>query len=563
MCCPPITIFSCFVPTPLSQLSGPEFEAARRSRLRSIFIACVAATLVMNLDGGGVPAALTSIQRTFHLQPWALGLLGALVYIGQATGALACGPLLKRYSPTRVCQAALLLNTLITLLFALSSSPAMLLVTRFFIGFLQSAPAVYFPVWVDEFGPDSRRTVWMAAIQAGAPLGIMSGYVIAGLLTQDETSTFGWRIPFLIQTGVLVLFSLLSPLLPKELFDYIQTSPKHSGISPAATSQLHIVSEADPSLEQTSAPTVPPVAPPDNEEDETLPAPLPSPASSIASVTAKQARGHRRTGSAEGLLASVDIKSAVATAAPSLPAVDEVEAGLPTPPPSDQAPSVSVIGRVSDLITRVPPGNLSEQATITGRARLESAGSVGTLLETALSADPPVRIGVGDQPGTPPAVEGTAAPDASADATPSSPPSCPSSSPPKTATTAGGTAGGTAGSEPSAAVRVISTRAAVKTLLRSRVYVSTCLAMTALFFVVTGIQFWVTAYLHGVLGAPKDMVSARPPPPPSTPSPFPPSRGAPAPFVLPRGGVPQAQCVHPHSAHAPAFRSAVRYLRPA
>ena len=56
------------------------------------------------------------------------------------------------------------------------------------------SPAVYFPVWVDEFGPEKSRTVWMALIQAGAPIGIMCGYVFAGVMTEDsETDTFGWR----------------------------------------------------------------------------------------------------------------------------------------------------------------------------------------------------------------------------------------------------------------------------------------------------------------------------------------------------------------------------------
>ncbi len=140
--------------------------------VRAVFFTLAAITLIINLDGGGVPAALINIQHTFSLEAWQLGMLGALVYIGQATGSVVCGPVLKKYSPTRVCQAALVANTLATFLFAFSQSSAMLLIFRFCIGFLQAAPAVYFPVWVDEFGPEASRTVWMAAIQAGAPLGI-------------------------------------------------------------------------------------------------------------------------------------------------------------------------------------------------------------------------------------------------------------------------------------------------------------------------------------------------------------------------------------------------------
>ena len=47
---------------------------------------------------------------------------------------------------------------------------------------VQAIPAVYFPVWVDEFAPGDSATVWMAIIQAGAPLGIMAGYVFSGVV---------------------------------------------------------------------------------------------------------------------------------------------------------------------------------------------------------------------------------------------------------------------------------------------------------------------------------------------------------------------------------------------
>lgn len=148
-----------------------ETAAGVTMRLVVIFVAMVVCNLIINLDGGGVPAALTNIQRTFDLEAWALGLLGALVYVGQAVGCVVSGMVLKRYSPTHVCRAALVTNTLMTSLFAASSSTAMLLVARFLIGFLQAAPIVYFPVWVDEYGPPKVRTQWMALVQAGAPLG--------------------------------------------------------------------------------------------------------------------------------------------------------------------------------------------------------------------------------------------------------------------------------------------------------------------------------------------------------------------------------------------------------
>ena len=85
-----------------------------RKALRIVFAALAVLNIIVNLDGGGVPAALTNIQYTFELSAAELGILGALVYVGQASGALICGPLLKKFSATRVCTIAIWTNTAMT-----------------------------------------------------------------------------------------------------------------------------------------------------------------------------------------------------------------------------------------------------------------------------------------------------------------------------------------------------------------------------------------------------------------------------------------------------------------
>ena len=167
--------------------------------IRRLFPLVASVNVIINLDGGAVPAALTNIKNTFDLTSLELGLLGALVYLGIASGSLVMGPLLKRVSPVMVLRVAILCNTGMTATFGLALNPGMLLVARYLIGFLQAACPVYFPVWVDEFAPKKTRTLWMALIQAGTPIGIMIGYVIAGAMTQDTDDETGWRVPFLAQ----------------------------------------------------------------------------------------------------------------------------------------------------------------------------------------------------------------------------------------------------------------------------------------------------------------------------------------------------------------------------
>ena len=205
---------------------------SRRTKLRLIFIGLTLLSIIINLDGGAVPAALIRIEQTYSLSTAEIGLLGMLVYEGIGWGSLLVGPMLRHVSAIRATQVTLFLNMCCTFAFGASTSVPMLLIFRFLIGLLQAIPAVYFPVWVDEFAPADATTVWMAVIQAGAPLGIMSGYVFSASVTMaapDPTaicpasavfdSRCAWRWPFFLQSIVLVAFSIASLFVPKNLYD--------------------------------------------------------------------------------------------------------------------------------------------------------------------------------------------------------------------------------------------------------------------------------------------------------------------------------------------------------
>ena len=194
-----------------------------------------------------------------------------LVYQGIALGSLTVGPMLKHVSPRRATQASLILNTGATFAFGGAQSATMLLIFRW-IGFLQAVPAVYFPVWVDEFAPADSSTLWMAVIEAGARRSAsVLGYVFCGAVTVGlnsaeteclETDLFcGWRIPFYAQSCVLVCFSIASFFLPKELYDL--GHDKLGNVMPPALDAMDeesamppdgaIPPAVDPSLNETSS----------------------------------------------------------------------------------------------------------------------------------------------------------------------------------------------------------------------------------------------------------------------------------------------------------------------
>ena len=145
-------------------------EALRQKRIGHLFPAIVLLSIIINLDGGAVPASLIHIQNTFQMPIEMVALVGTLLYQGIALGCLLVGPLLNVVSPTRATQCTLVLNMAATFCFGGASSKGMLLGFRASVGLLQAIPAVYFPVWVDEFAPEGSTTSWMAAVQ-GASVG--------------------------------------------------------------------------------------------------------------------------------------------------------------------------------------------------------------------------------------------------------------------------------------------------------------------------------------------------------------------------------------------------------
>ena len=226
---------------PFPSSSMPPAACRRAVVLRRIFGLLAAISIIINLDGGAVPAGLIHIRRTFDLTTIEVGLLGMLVYQGIAIGCVVAGPLLRCVSPLRATQATLVLNILATLGFGASWSTPALLVFRALIGVLQAVPAVYFPVWVDEFAPKNAMTTWMAVANAGAPLGITIGYGFSGSLAPTGESAdemcpadslwCRWRMPFYAQSVTLICLAVMSLFIPKELYDIGHKLPSADGDS--------------------------------------------------------------------------------------------------------------------------------------------------------------------------------------------------------------------------------------------------------------------------------------------------------------------------------------------
>lgn len=169
------------------------------------------------------------------------GTLGALPYVGLTVAAPFAGRLFFRHSPKRVVIVFTALNALSTLLMvgtlilpatdggealsagdviveeALISSAsdeaprpahsflqqldfnfqdlrppaALLLASRFLVGFTQAPLVVYAPVWVHEFAPPKKAALWIGVIQGAAVVGVTVGRnaILPSLTKSEKTRT--------------------------------------------------------------------------------------------------------------------------------------------------------------------------------------------------------------------------------------------------------------------------------------------------------------------------------------------------------------------------------------
>lgn len=216
------------------------------------------ANMCLYLEAGAVPAMLLQISSAFNMPAAIQGLLGGMPYLSLGIGSPFAGYLMKHYNHQHVIGAALAINNILTLVWALTPvgqwySMVMFLAVRFVMGLMQCVMCVFMPLWTNEFAPRNNRTKWMGALQASVPFGVMGGYIIAATImsvARQADVCYGllcWRWPLLIEWALVAPFCVATFFVPqKDICVNVhskthQRDPSNSHISSVSTSspKLH------------------------------------------------------------------------------------------------------------------------------------------------------------------------------------------------------------------------------------------------------------------------------------------------------------------------------------
>jgi predicted MFS family arabinose efflux permease len=125
-------------------------------------------------------------------------------------GSLIAMPVYHYMNTKFVIITCLILNSAALLLFTVGNNFYILCLSRVLVGVFQVFFCIYFPVWVDLYADESRKTIWLTTLLIGVPLGVITGYSLTAVLILYVN----WKWTFYGQAFAMIplaLFFLMTP----------------------------------------------------------------------------------------------------------------------------------------------------------------------------------------------------------------------------------------------------------------------------------------------------------------------------------------------------------------
>lgn len=225
-----------------------------KSQVRKVFWLFMCIQIMVNYDGGAIPAILGNLRDEFQVTEFELGLINSAPYLGILISSFYSGLILQKFSQKTILSGMLIVNAMFCAVLAIAPHWGFFAVARVFLGLTQGPFIIYVAVWVEEFAPVENKTSWVGLVQVGVPLGVTLGYLVAGFLV---IKGIPWRYALGIQgvTITLLTFALVTRRFPH--VDNPWTSPRMKEWREALDSQ-----QLDGNASESSSPRRASRAPP-------------------------------------------------------------------------------------------------------------------------------------------------------------------------------------------------------------------------------------------------------------------------------------------------------------
>lgn len=198
----------------ISPIIPKKIEVVLKRSIRwIIMVLYIIINMIMMIDTGLFSSASTKIKQTLKIDDKKFGFFGSCNHSGRIIGTILFMFIFNIFNSKCLLLIPLYINCFSIFLFTIIDIIPLLYIGRVLNGFCSTFGFIYFPIWIDQFGIQTKKTVMMSLIQMASPLGMVLGYTLNTILGSDK-----WKLTLLIEAISLFFFVSIILFIPKKYF---------------------------------------------------------------------------------------------------------------------------------------------------------------------------------------------------------------------------------------------------------------------------------------------------------------------------------------------------------
>ena len=179
----------------------------------TIMIIYLLISIIISMDTGLFTSASTLIKETLKIDDKKFGLFGSCIHFGRIFGTIIFMFIFNIFNRKNLLVISFFINCISIFCFTITDNIIILFISRIINGFCTSFGIIYFPIWIDQFGIQNKKTLMMSLLQMAFPIGMILGYTTNTILGSKK-----WKITLLIETISLFIFNLFLIFIPKKYY---------------------------------------------------------------------------------------------------------------------------------------------------------------------------------------------------------------------------------------------------------------------------------------------------------------------------------------------------------
>ena len=178
-----------------------------------IMIINILISIINSMDTGLFTSASTIIKESLQIDDTKFGLFGSCNHFGRIFGTILFMFIFNYFNRKNLLIISFFINCISIFCFTITDKIIILFISRVLNGFCTSFAIIYFPIWIDQFGIQNKKTLMMSLLQMAFPIGMIIGYTINTILGSAK-----WKITLLIETISLFICNLFVIFIPKKYY---------------------------------------------------------------------------------------------------------------------------------------------------------------------------------------------------------------------------------------------------------------------------------------------------------------------------------------------------------